>query len=68
MYDHCYIGGGNAARITGDLPEKVTIVSNDAGILGGIKLWDATRHQGAPAGGPARTRRSGARSTGSQTA
>jgi thiosulfate/3-mercaptopyruvate sulfurtransferase len=39
-FDHCYVGGGNAARIKIDLGPKVTIVSNDAGILGGIKLWD----------------------------
>jgi polyphosphate glucokinase len=41
-FDRLYVGGGNASRLVGDLPEDVTIVSNDAGILGGIKLWDAT--------------------------
>lgn len=34
-----YLGGGNARRIVGELPENVRIVSNDAGILGGIALW-----------------------------
>jgi polyphosphate glucokinase len=34
-----YLGGGNAKRLVGDLPENVRVVSNDAGILGGIALW-----------------------------
>jgi polyphosphate glucokinase len=42
FFDHCYIGGGNASRLTGDLPADVSVVSNDAGILGGIKLWERT--------------------------
>jgi polyphosphate glucokinase len=44
FYDHLYIGGGNARRIDrdelGDRLEKITIVDNTAGILGGIKLWE----------------------------
>jgi polyphosphate glucokinase len=39
FFDHCYIGGGNAKHLTGDLPTDVTTVDNTAGILGGIKLW-----------------------------
>lgn len=39
FFDHCYIGGGNAKHLTGDLPPDVTTVDNTAGILGGIKLW-----------------------------
>ncbi|MDE1180204.1 ROK family protein [Paraburkholderia sp.] len=38
-YDKLWIGGGNAARLTIDLPPNVAIVSNDAGIEGGAKLW-----------------------------
>ena len=38
-YDHLYIGGGNAQRITLTLPASVKIVSNLAGLLGGIALW-----------------------------
>lgn len=38
-YENLYIGGGEAKHITLDLPENVTIVSNQAGILGGIALW-----------------------------
>lgn len=41
FYDHLFIGGGNSARLSGvRLPADVTVVSNDAGILGGIKLWE----------------------------
>jgi len=39
IYDHLYIGGGNAKRITFDLPPNAMVVDNAAGILGGIKLW-----------------------------
>jgi polyphosphate glucokinase len=39
-YDVLYLGGGNAADVTADLPENVHIASNDAGITGGIRLWD----------------------------
>ncbi|MGF6290633.1 ROK family protein [Paraburkholderia youngii] len=38
-YDKLWIGGGNAARIKFKLPANVAIVSNDAGIEGGAKLW-----------------------------
>jgi polyphosphate glucokinase len=38
-YDHLFIGGGNAARITSRLPDNVSVVSNDAGIEGGAALW-----------------------------
>jgi polyphosphate glucokinase len=44
FFDHLYIGGGNGSRVDrdelGDLLEKITVVDNTAGILGGIKLWD----------------------------
>jgi polyphosphate glucokinase len=39
-YDHLYIGGGNARKIQGQLPSRVKIVSNLAGLLGGIALWE----------------------------
>ncbi|MGH9089153.1 MAG: ROK family protein [Acidimicrobiales bacterium] len=43
FYDHLHIGGGNGRRVDrdalGDLLEKITIVDNRAGILGGVKLW-----------------------------
>ena len=40
-YDTLYIGGGNAAKITVDLPKRVRIVPNVAGLLGGIALWSS---------------------------
>jgi polyphosphate glucokinase len=44
FFDHLYIGGGNARRIErdelGDVLERITVVDNTAGILGGIKLWE----------------------------
>ena len=43
FFDHCYIGGGNSVRVEpGELPGDVTLVDNNAGILGGIKLWART--------------------------
>jgi polyphosphate glucokinase len=39
-YDRLYIGGGNAQRIDFKLPKNVEIVSNDAGMLGGVRLWE----------------------------
>jgi polyphosphate glucokinase len=38
-FDSMYIGGGNAKAITLKLPPNVKIVSNEEGLLGGIKLW-----------------------------
>jgi polyphosphate glucokinase len=39
-YDTLYIGGGNARHIRFDLPANVHIVSNKAGVTGGVRLWD----------------------------
>jgi len=39
-FDMLYIGGGNAKAITFELPPRVQIVSNQAGITGGVRLWD----------------------------
>ena len=38
-YDTLYIGGGNARRLSFDLPPNVKIIPNVAGLLGGIALW-----------------------------
>jgi polyphosphate glucokinase len=42
-YDKLYIGGGNARLVTLALPanlsDKVAIVSNDLGLIGGLALW-----------------------------
>ena len=40
-FDILYVGGGNSRHVQGELPEQVRIVSNEAGITGGIRLWDA---------------------------
>ena len=39
-YDVLYIGGGNARLITPPLPDNVKLVANQAGITGGVRLWD----------------------------
>ena len=43
-YDRLYVGGGNARLLDGHVGPSVTIVDNLAGILGGIKLWEAPEH------------------------
>jgi len=46
FFDHLFIGGGNARRVTRDelgaFLDRTTVVDNSAGILGGIKLWEGT--------------------------
>jgi len=39
-FDVLLIGGGNAKRVTGNLPAGVRLVDNKAGITGGVRLWD----------------------------
>ncbi len=39
-YDTLLIGGGNAKAIDIGLPPNVRVVSNAAGIIGGVRLWD----------------------------
>lgn len=41
-YQHLYIGGGLSARVSKPLPKHVKISSNREGVLGGIKLWEAS--------------------------
>jgi len=38
-FDRLYIGGGNAKKISFTLDRDVTIVSNEAGLRGGVLLW-----------------------------
>ena len=38
-FDHLYVGGGNSRLLNGTLPRDVSVVSNTAGILGGVRLW-----------------------------
>lgn len=45
-YDKVYIGGGNSRLIDFKLDKNMRVVSNRAGILGGIALWKAKNFQG----------------------
>ena len=46
-YDRIYLGGGNSRRITFKLDPDMRVVSNEAGILGGVMLWrDEKRSHG----------------------
>jgi polyphosphate glucokinase len=38
--DRLYIGGGNARKIAFAVPPHVKVVSNTAGITGGVRLWE----------------------------
>jgi polyphosphate glucokinase len=38
--DVLYIGGGNARKLQADLPPHVKVVSNAAGVTGGVRLWE----------------------------
>ncbi|HUC18323.1 MAG TPA: ROK family protein [Acetobacteraceae bacterium] len=50
-YDCLYLGGGNARHVAAPLPPDVHTVSNEAGVTGGVRLWD--RRLDAMFGGPA---------------
>ncbi len=39
-FNTLYIGGGDARLVDFDLPGDIRIVSNEAGITGGVRLWD----------------------------
>lgn len=38
-FDRLYIGGGNAKKLSVELPSDVTIIDNLAGLSGGVGLW-----------------------------
>ena len=38
-YDHLYLGGGNNKKIDFTPGKNISIVSNEAGLLGGVALW-----------------------------
>ena len=38
-WDHLYIGGGNTKKLDFDPGKNIKIVSNEAGLLGGVALW-----------------------------
>lgn len=39
LFDHLYLGGGNAEHADLPFPDDVTVIDPNAGILGGLKLW-----------------------------
>lgn len=43
-YDHLFISGGNAKKITIHLDKNITLVTNIDGIKGGAKLWLKDSH------------------------
>ena len=48
-YDRLYVGGGNSRHVTLALP-NMRLVSNRAGVLGGIALWKALRSSSRASG------------------
>lgn len=40
LFDHLYVGGGNAEKLTIKLPENSSVVPNVMGVKGGVRLWD----------------------------
>jgi polyphosphate glucokinase len=50
-FDTLYIGGGNAKEVDLDLSPNIRLVSNAAGITGGVRLWDKTLDPVFAAGG-----------------
>jgi polyphosphate glucokinase len=41
-FDTLLIGGGNAKHVQVELASNMRIVDNEAGITGGVRLWDKT--------------------------
>lgn len=56
-YDRLYLGGGNTKSIRFEPPEGVKIISNEEGLLGGIKLWQEASAKPAPGAGVRTPRR-----------
>jgi polyphosphate glucokinase len=44
FFDRVYLGGGNSAKLVGPLPPKACVVSNTAGITGGLRIWSMDVH------------------------
>jgi polyphosphate glucokinase len=44
FFDRVYLGGGNSAKLTVAPHPKAQIVSNSAGITGGLKIWSMDLH------------------------
>jgi predicted TIM-barrel fold metal-dependent hydrolase/predicted NBD/HSP70 family sugar kinase len=52
-FDHLYLGGGNAKKLTFELPPDITVVPNTDGLTGGIRLWHDEDAPAAPKAPPA---------------
>jgi polyphosphate glucokinase len=46
-FDTLYLGGGNSANVEANLAANIRLVGNVAGLIGGIRLWDAESAFGA---------------------
>jgi polyphosphate glucokinase len=55
QWDHLFLGGGNAVKVLdrhlAAIGPRVTVVSNDVGIIGGVKAWEVSHLRGTPAKG-----------------
>jgi polyphosphate glucokinase len=57
-YDRLYLGGGNSRHVAAKLAPNVRLAGNDAGLTGGIRLWDGEVWGAVPVGeGSRRTKR-----------
>ena len=52
-FDALHVGGGNAHLVDFTLPVDVRVVSNAAGITGGVRLWDPRLDDAFPTAAPA---------------
>jgi polyphosphate glucokinase len=59
-YDRLFIGGGNTKYMTFEPPDGVEVVSNEDGLLGGIKLWEDTKQPSTTPAAAAEPPRAGA--------
>jgi polyphosphate glucokinase len=50
-FDTLYIGGGDAKQVELELAPNIRLVSNEAGITGGVRLWDKAMDSVFAAGG-----------------
>jgi polyphosphate glucokinase len=51
-YDVCHLGGGNAKKLKLELPTNVHVFGSEAGLSGGMRLWDLEPRGASPAGDP----------------
>jgi len=53
QWDQLYLGGGNAVKVLARhldaIGPGITVVSNDVGIIGGVKAWNVTHLRATPA-------------------